>query len=143
MKRAMTKTRVDGFTLVELLVAMVIVGILGAIAYPSYLAYILKAHRADAQTTLSQYQMALERCYSQNFAYNAACGGLPAFPVASPQGYYSIQISNLGATTYTLTATPVGMQVRDTTCATMSLNQANVKVGLDSGGAAQTKCWNP
>ncbi|KGP63367.1 type IV pilin [Legionella norrlandica] len=132
-----------GFTLVELLVSLVIMGILVSIAYPSYVQYIQKSRRADAHSTLTQDQIILERCYSQNFSYAAACGALPSFPQNSPQGYYTINISNLSATTYTLTATPVGTQAKDTKCASMSINQANVKTAVDSSSAAQTECWNP
>jgi len=132
-----------GFTLVEIMITLVIIGILTAIAYPSYQSYILKSRRSDALSTISQYQIIFERCYAQNFAYNVACAALPGFPLTSPQGYYSISLSNLSASTYTLTATPLGTQVKDTTCASMSVNQANVKTGLDSGAAAQTSCWNP
>jgi type IV pilus assembly protein PilE len=133
----------QGFTLLELLITMVILGILLSLAYPAYRSYLLKSRRSDALVSLSQNQLILERCYSQNFAYNVACGALPTFPQISQQGFYSIAISNTGATTYTLTATPRGTQVKDTTCATMTVNQANVKTATDSGGSAQTTCWNP
>lgn len=132
-----------GFTLVELLISLAIMGILVSIAYPSYLQYILESRRADAHATLTQDQIILERCYSQNFSYATACGALPAFPQTSPQGFYTINISNLTATTYTLTATPVGTQNRDTECASMSINQANVKTAVDSSANAETECWNP
>lgn len=130
-----------GFTLVELLIVIAIMGILAAIAYPSYNNYILKSRRSDAQSTLSFDQMALERCYAQNFSY-AGCASLPAFPQTSPQGFYTINLSNVTATTYTLTAVPAGAQVKDTTCSTMSVNQANVKTAADGSGTAQTVCWN-
>ena len=133
----------QGFTLIELLIALVIVGILSAIAYPSYTEYMKKSRRSDAQATLSQDQLIMERCYSQSFSYSAACTALPAFPQTSPQGFYTINISNLTATTYTLTATPTGVQAQDTKCASMSVNQANVKTASDSGSTAQSECWNP
>jgi len=132
-----------GFTLVEILVAIAIVGILTAIAYPSYLSYVLQSRRSDALATLSQDQMSLERCYAQNFSYSAACSAMPSFPQTSPQGFYTINLTNLSATTYTLTATPLGTQTKDTTCASMSVNQANVKTASDSSSAASSKCWNP
>lgn len=133
----------QGFTLIELLITLVIIGILATIAYPSYLEYIQKARRSDALAILSQDQLILERCYSQNFSYSAACGALPSFPQVTPEGFYTINISNLTATTYTLTATPLGLQVRDTKCATMSVNQANVKTASDSSATAQSECWSP
>lgn len=131
-----------GFSLIELLIGMIIIGILSSIAYSGYLSHMLKVRRSDAMGTMTQDQIAFERCYAQNFAYNAACTALPAFPQTSPQGYYSIALTNLSATTYTLTATPLGTQVKDTTCATMSVNQANVKTAADSGAASQTGCWS-
>ena len=132
-----------GFTLIELLITVAIIGILAGISYPSYLNYVNRSHRSDALSTLSQLQLTLERCYSQNFSYSAACTAKPTFPFTSPQGYYTISITNLGTSTYTLTATATGNQVSDTTCTTMSLNQANVKTAFSAGGAAQTVCWNP
>lgn len=132
-----------GFTLIELLITLVIFGILVAIAYPSYLQYLQKSRRTDALSTLTQDQLILERCYSQNFSYATACGALPTFPQTSPQGYYTITISNLTATSYTLTATPTGIQATDTKCASMSVNQANVKTASDASASAQSECWNP
>lgn len=132
-----------GFTLVELLIVMVIMGILTAIAYPSYVNYIYRSHRSDALATLSQIQLILERCYSQYFSYSVACTAKPSFPSTTPQGFYSINVSNLGTSSYTLTATPIGMQVKDTTCSSISVNQANVRTATDNTGASQSVCWNP
>lgn len=131
-----------GFTLIELCIAMAIIAILTAIAYPSYTAYVLKSRRGDAMATLSFDQMALERCFAQNFSYSG-CASLPAFPQTSPQGFYSINISNVTASTYTLTATPVGTQTKDTLCASFTVNQANVKTAADTSAAAQVSCWSP
>ena len=132
-----------GFSLVELMITVAIVGILAAIAYPSYVNYINRSNRSDGLAMLSQLQLILERCYAQNFSYSAACNARPAFPLTSQQGYYSINISNLSASTYTLTATTLGPQVRDLTCATMTVNQANVRTAVNSGGVAQSICWTP
>ena len=131
-----------GFTLIEMLITLVILSVLTIVAYPSYVAWIVKANRSDAMATLTQDQTLLERCYAQAFTY-VGCASLPAFPQASTQGFYSINISNLTATTYTLTATPVGPQVRDTICATMSLDQSGQKTAANNAAVSQTACWNP
>jgi type IV pilus assembly protein PilE len=131
-----------GFTLIELVITIAIIAILATVAYPSYVDYIYRAHRADALSVLSQMQLILERCYAQNFSYSAACPSRPTFPVSSPQNYYNVNLSNLGVSTYTLTATAKGAQVNDTTCASMSINQANVKTAIDSGGTSQNECWS-
>lgn len=134
--------RTRGFTLLELMIALAVVGVLTAIAYPSYKMSMLKSHRTDAMAALAQDQSILERCYAQNFSY-AGCASLPAFPHNSTQSYYSISLSNLSASTYllTATATTTGNQNEDTTCATLSVDQANQKTAQDNAGTAQTSCW--
>ena len=132
-----------GFTLIEMLITLVIIGVLTVVAYSSYVTWIVKANRADAMSTLAQDQTILERCYAQTFTYNGACASLPAFPQNSTQSFYTITLTNLSATTYTLTATAKGSQVRDTTCQTMSVDQTNQKTAANNAGVAQTACWQP
>lgn len=135
-----------GFSLVELMVTVAIVGILASIAYPSYRSYVLRSHRTDAIRALTQAAQILQRCYSQSYTF-AGCASIPpTLPAttASPNGYY-----NLGSTlaagppqTFLLKAVSVGTQTQDTTCATFTLDQAGQQIAKDSGGGDEsTTCW--
>jgi type IV pilus assembly protein PilE len=133
----------NGFSLVELMVAVGIVGILTAIAIPSYSAYVKKANRTDATRSLSVTAQALERCYSQNFTYAAAtCPVAGVSPVPSSQGYYSVTITVVAGPpqTYSLTAVPVHEpQTADATCTSFTLNSTGLQ-GATPAGNTQT-CW--
>ena len=143
--------RQKGFTLIELMVTVAIVGILAAIAYPSYQNYILRTGRADGKAKLMEIMQAQERFYSQNQTYttNLGAGGL-AYGVAanaavpSNEGRYNISASTCGgsitiAQCVTLTAARTGAQVNDTTCGSLTLDSRGTK-GVQSPGTAAT-CW--
>ena len=127
--------RQKGFTLMELMTVVAIIGILASIAYPAYTSQVRKTQRSDAKTTLLTDAQTLERCYTENNAYNnAAC---PALPAASQEGYYSIVATNLTADSYTLQATPISGAVKnDGDCKTFTLDNKGIKTS-----APKTDCW--
>jgi type IV pilus assembly protein PilE len=101
-----------GFTLLELLVVVAIIGILAAFAYPSYMAYILRSRRTEGVATLSSIQLQQEKYRT----YNATYGSLASVwngVTTTDNGYYNLAISNGTATGYTATATAQGNQAND------------------------------
>jgi type IV pilus assembly protein PilE len=135
----MKRPKSAGFTLIELVIAMAIVGILATIAYSSYATQIQQSRRSDALTAVGSISSSLERCYAQAYAYTG-CTNAAAGVTASQNGYYSIA-TTVAATTYTVTATPVGGQAHDTSCAVIALSN-NGQSATNSVGADATKtCW--
>jgi type IV pilus assembly protein PilE len=133
----------NGFSLLELMIVVAIIGIIAAIAIPSYTSYVRQANRTDATRSITLDAQALERCYSQTFAYTG-CATAPAGTAASSQGYYSVVIAVTATpATYTITATPVSAtQLGDTACQVFTMNSAGTQGAADGGGANNTKtCW--
>lgn len=124
------------------MITVAIIGILAAIAYPSFTRYMQKSRRSDATGTVLQDAQVLQRCYSQNFSYVAACPGAPVAATASTNGYYTITMSNVTPTGYLITATAIGMQVGDVPCQSFTLDSSGQQLAYDSGGALNTQtCW--
>lgn len=135
-----------GFTLIELMIVVAVIGILAAIAYPSYNQYITKSKRASAESFMlalasKQVQYMLD---AREYAPDLATLGYTASTVPKEvSDSYDIAVAaNNGATppTFTVTATPKSIQAsQDTMCAMLTLNQAGTK-GI-SGTGAVANCW--
>jgi type IV pilus assembly protein PilE len=128
----------------ELLTVLVIIGILSAIAIPSYRGYVVRANRSEGKTALMFFASALERCYTRynSYAYNAdaAVGCTVNFPQTSENGHYQVTTSARSATAFTLVATPQGGQsTGDSGCGNLTLDQLNTR-GM-SGSKPISECW--
>jgi type IV pilus assembly protein PilE len=132
----------SGVTLVELLVAVAIVGILAAIAYPSYQRYVARTHRNAATACLGQYAQFMERYYTANLTYvGAAPGNLPCSRENDLNRRYTIGLRSAAtARAYTLDATPIGTQLAvDAQCNRLTLDQTGARTV--SGSAGRDACW--
>lgn len=128
-----------GFTLLELMVVLVVIGILAAIAYPSYQDQVRKTRRADGKGVLMDTAQQLERCYTRFARYTHADCDV-GFPIDSPEGFYRVTAAALNTSNFTLDATPQGDQARDVACGTLRLNNRGVQ-GSQGANADANNCW--
>ena len=143
-----TRRAARGFTLIELMIAVAVAGVLSSIAMPSFLGQVQKARRSDVLVSMLQIQGAQQRFRG----YGASYGSLAEIgvPSASTAGYYQLQTTAANADGYTVLATATGAQAGDTTCRYMSLSAAGANVAYASGPdaavanptATNRKCWS-
>jgi len=156
--------RSRGFTLIELMVTVAVIGILAAIAYPSYREYIAKGRRSQATAELMAAHQWMERFYTENFRYDQNNDKPPKpttdsslFPSrfsTSPHGgdgapAYNLSLSTLDRETYVITAARTGAMANDR-CGDFTVNQLGVKSVVDgtydtgafpTPAAAASACW--
>lgn len=136
---------IRGFTLIEMMVTVAVLGILAAIALPSYQQYLLRAHRADGIALINEAAARQERHYAQNNSYVIADADIADLGLrsagASDSGFYQLSLSEGGADDagYVLTATAQGSQVADSDCGNFILNGAGGR--SVTGTSAAADCW--
>jgi len=104
--------RKNGFSLVELMIVVAIIGIIASIAYPSYENYVIRGKRAEGMAALTNAAQAMERFRVANYSYDLPNDLSDVFAVRVPvdgtaAAYYNLSVVDT-ATTYVLTATPTG-----------------------------------
>lgn len=145
------RKQIRGFTLIELMITVAIIGIIAAIGYPSYIEYVNKSRRVDGMAALQSFAGAMERHFTVNSTYcgagtdslapcGANSGGDPTvFPNEAPldgtDKFYDLDITAVTATTFTLTATPKNAQAGDT-CANLTVQHTGAR-----GQSGTGNCW--
>ncbi len=142
MNENMYQKRASGFTLIELMITVTIIGIVAAIAYPSYNTHVLRTHRSEGKAMLAQAVADQERFFTSNTTYaaNPTLMGYPANPAISEHNYYSLAVDAPTvacpiATCYSMTITTSGTQATDAQCATLTQTSTGRKT------ATNADCW--
>lgn len=134
-----------GFTLIELLIVIAIIGIISAVAYPSYQDSVRQSRRADAQGALLGFAQEMERNYTTNGLYTGAAAGgndtgaPTVFPTTVPIDgtnvpYYNLIIVAADASSYVLGAEPIGSQASDGILILKSTGERGWDANNDAGG---------
>lgn len=138
MKAPLRRCRPAGFSLIELMIAVVVVGILASVALPAYNEHVRKGRRAAAQSYLMDLAQRQQQYFLDNrgYAATAAALGYAATP-AEVSPYYGVAIAVAGGPppSYTITATPTGGQAADN-CGNLIIASSGAKTS-----SAGSNCW--
>ena len=133
------KASQKGFTLIELMIVVAIIGIIASVALPAYRNYVTKARIAEATSTLADLRIQMEQCFQDTRTYNiAACAAFCAPASGAVNFTYDCNPART-ATTYRLRATGVAAQSMNGF--EYTVNEANVKTSRYAGAASVTGCW--
>lgn len=143
-----THRRARGFTLIEVLAALGIAGVLSSLAWPSFEGSLQRARRADASLAVAQVQIAQERWYANRGRY----AGLAELRLSerSSAGHYRVAVTGADEQGYVVQLVASGAQARDASCRTLQLSVAPGQTTRASGpderlgndDAANRRCWN-
>lgn len=132
--------RVRGFTLVELMIVVAIVGILAAVAYPGYQEHIRKSRRAECAGVVAGISSAMERRFSTTNSYAGPLPGPAQCPAQGGGLFYNLGFAagEPTVTTFVIQAVPAGPQAADK-CGTLTLDNVGQKGQKD--GLTVRECW--
>jgi len=129
-----------GFTLMEIMIVVAIIGLLAGLAFPSYMDYLRKSRRSDARSLLMQIVSKEEQYFMDNRTYTNDFQNL-GYPnsasVTSENNFYTVTFATFGNYAYKLTATPINQQASDT-CTTLTIDNNGTK---EFTPTTAKQCW--
>lgn len=125
-------TRQRGFTLIELMIVVAVIGILAGIGIPAYQSYMREARRAEGTSGLLEMQSLQERWRLNNTTYGTAAN-LATVGTLPTSTYYTFSVTANTATAFTVTAAAAGSQTSDTGCTSLTIDQAGARTPI--------ACW--
>ncbi len=141
----------NGFSLVDLLTVMAILGIIGSIAFPSHQSFSLRVHRTEASVALMDVAKRMQQYHVlyKTYTDDLLALGLNSSPYITENGRYSIRVDDNGggggacpiAICFKLVAPAIGNQAMDTDCAVFELNSMGDRTALAGGGSQNNNCW--
>lgn len=131
-----------GFTLVELMIVVVIVGILASIGIPAYSDYVLRGKLTEAMTELAAMRVKLEQFYQDNRTYVGGCAAGTVAPLPSGTKYFTYSCPTLTASTFTVAASGIASQGTGEFVYTINQSNAKQTTGVPTGwGTMPVNCW--
>lgn len=145
---ALATRRQRGFTLIDLLIGVAVIGVLSTVAYPAFSSTVSKSRRSDALVALMKLQLAQERHRADHPTY--ADFSELGLPDRSPSGHYRLNLQGVTSEGYTVQASAIGAQQGDTLCRHLRLSVAGANVTYESGDtsalgnapAINRRCWS-
>lgn len=140
MSNSYARRPMAGFTFVELLITVAIIGVLATIAYPSYTDFVKRSNRTEGQRELLHIAGLMEQYFLDQRLYTSdlTALGFSSSTVTTENGHYSIKATvSDDADIFTLTATAIGSQAADTDCKTMTVSNTGAKTSSPSSSG----CW--
>jgi len=139
--------RQAGFTLIEMMCAVAVAGVLSSVAYPGFSKVLHKARRSDAHVALMTLQMAQERYRSDHMAYGSIAEiGMPAL---TPSKHYTLSVEAITDSGFKAQAVASGAQSADTSCRHLQVTvdglnvtrQSGTDASVDNPAEVNKQCW--